>query len=200
MTIEPSWDPTRTDYRALRNQWHAVSLSEAVAEDAIVPVRLLGEDLIVWRHDGKVQAWKDYCRHRGARLSMGWIKQGRVICPYHGWEYGSDGACRRYPAHPSMKPSARAAAFTHCAEERYGYVWVCVGEPHGDVPPFPVWNDPNFRKIQAGPYHYKANGLRAIENFLDAAHFPFVHANLNGNPDNPDEIDDYEVTLTDQGL
>jgi len=200
MSIMTAWDPNRTDYRALQNDWHVVARSQDVQDGAIVPVRLLGEDLIVWRDAGDVHAWKDYCRHRGARLSLGWVKGGRVICPYHGWEYGGDGACKRYPAHPSMKPSARATAFTHEAQERYGYIWVCIGTPAADVPPFPVWDDATFRKVQAGPYHYKANGLRAIENFLDAAHFPFVHANLNGNPDAPDEIEDYEVSLSDQGL
>ena len=200
MDIKSSWDPNRTDYVALQNDWHVVASSRSVAEGAIVPVRLLGEDLIIWRNDGKVHAWKDYCRHRGARLSLGWVKGGRVICPYHGWEYGSDGACRRYPAHPNLKPSARATAFTHAAVERYDYIWVCMGTPNLEVPLFPVWDDPGFRKVQAGPYYYKANGLRAIENFLDAAHFPFVHANLNGDPDAPDEIGDYEVNLTDQGL
>ncbi|WP_315833795.1 aromatic ring-hydroxylating dioxygenase subunit alpha [Bradyrhizobium prioriisuperbiae] len=200
MTIPPTWDCGRTDYRALIDDWHVVAPSETVAEGAIVPARLMGEDIILWRDHGRIHAWKDYCRHRGARLSLGWVKDGCVVCPYHGWEYGADGACRRYPAHPAMKPSPRATAFVHHAEERYGYIWVCMGEPSAGIPPFPMWDDPSFRKVQAGPYRYEANALRAVENFLDAAHFPFVHANLNGNPDNPDELDDYEVVLTDGGL
>lgn len=200
MTIPPSWDPARTDYRALVDDWHVVAPSEAVAEGAIVPARLMGEDIVLWRDQGRVHAWKDYCRHRGARLSLGWIKDGCVVCPYHGWEYGADGICRRYPAHPLLKPSSRITAFVHHAQERYGYVWVSMGKPAGDVPPFPVWEDPAFRKVQAGPYRYEANALRAVENFLDASHFPFVHAYLNGDPDRPDEIEDYEVMLTDEGL
>lgn len=200
MVIAPSWDTQRADYRAIVNDWHVVRPSQSVAEDTIVPARLLGEDIILWRHNGEVHAWKDYCRHRGARLSLGWVKDGCVICPYHGWEYGADGGCRRFPAHPKMKPSSRVGAFHHHATERYGYIWVCMGTPAADVPPFPVWEDATYRKVQAGPYYYNANGLRAIENFLDAAHFPFVHANLNGNPDDPDELADYDVTLTDDGL
>jgi phenylpropionate dioxygenase-like ring-hydroxylating dioxygenase large terminal subunit len=200
MVIAPSWDTERADYRAIVNDWHVVRPSQAVAEGTIVAARLLGEDIILWRHNGEVHAWKDYCRHRGARLSRGWVKDGSVVCPYHGWEYGADGACRRYPAHPKTRPSIRAAAFRHHASERYGYVWVCMGSPISDVPPFPVWGDATYRKVQAGPYYYDANALRAVENFLDAAHFPFVHANLNGNPDDPDELADYNVVLTDEGL
>ncbi|WFU43355.1 aromatic ring-hydroxylating dioxygenase subunit alpha [Bradyrhizobium sp. CB82] len=177
-----------------------VLASQAVAEDSIVPARLLGEDIILWRHNGEIHAWKDYCLHRGARLSLGWVKDGCVVCPYHGWEYNANGDCRRYPAHPKTKPTGRAAAYRHHATERYGYIWVCMGTPVADVPPFPVWDDTSYRKVKAGPYHYSANALRAVENFLDAAHFPFVHANLNGNPDAPDELADYDVLLTDEGL
>ncbi|HEV2157859.1 aromatic ring-hydroxylating dioxygenase subunit alpha [Bradyrhizobium sp.] len=200
MVIASTWDTARADYRAIINEWHVVRRSEEVAEDAIVPACLLGEDIILWRHDGEVHAWKDYCRHRGARLSLGWVKDGCVVCPYHGWEYGTDGACRRYPAHPTTRPTSRAAAFRHHAVERYGYIWVCMGNPVAAVPPFPVWEDASYRKVQAGPYYYNANALRAVENFLDPAHFPFVHANLNGNPDDPDELVDYDVVLTDEGL
>jgi phenylpropionate dioxygenase-like ring-hydroxylating dioxygenase large terminal subunit len=200
MVIAPTWDPERADYRAIVNDWHVVLPSHAVTEDAVVAAQLLGEDIVLWRHDGEIHAWKDYCRHRGARLSLGWVKDGALVCPYHGWEYGGDGACRHFPAHPTTKPSRRAVAYRLHAAERYGYIWVCMGEPVREVPPFPVWDDPGFRKVQAGPYGYQANALRAIENFLDASHFPFVHANLNGDPNAPDELADYEVVLTDQGL
>lgn len=198
--VLPTWDTTRIDYRAIVNDWHAVCPSENVGEDQIVPIQLLGEDLILWRHDGEIHAWKDYCRHRGARLSLGWVKGERLVCPYHGWEYDGAGQCKLYPAHPSMTPGRRSVAFVHAAKERYGYIWVCIGEPVGDIPPFPVWGDPTFRKVHAGPYIYKANALRAVENFLDVAHFPFVHANLNGDPDAPDELEHYDVDVTPQGL
>ena len=60
MVIASSWDTDRADYRAIVNEWHVVRRSEEVAEGAIVPARLLGEDIILWRHDGEVHAWKDY--------------------------------------------------------------------------------------------------------------------------------------------
>lgn len=199
-SISPDWDTTRHDYRALKNEWHVVARTDDLSDGGVLEVRLLGENLVLWRSSGALHAWKNYCIHRGAKLSMGWVKGERLICPYHGWEYGSDGQCIRFPAHPTITPSRRARAFRHRAEERYGYIWVSLGEPTTSIPVFPEWNDATYRKVHAGPYRYRANALRAVENFLDASHFPFVHANLNGVPDAPDPIEDYAVTLDENGL
>ena len=51
----------------------------------------------------------------------------------------------------------------------------------------------------AGP-QYHGNPFRTVENFLDAAHFPFVHANINGDPDDPEPIGDYEVFSDEDGV
>jgi phenylpropionate dioxygenase-like ring-hydroxylating dioxygenase large terminal subunit len=55
-------------------------------------------------------------------------------------------------------------------------------------------------KVHSGPYIYDANGFRAVENFIDASHFPFVHAGLNGVMDKPDRLDPYTVEEVDSGL
>ena len=184
----------------LVNDWHVVARSRDLPEGKILKVRVLGEDLIIWRHAGEVMAWKDLCIHRGSRLSLGWIEDGQVVCPYHGWHYNSSGACTRMPAQPNMTPPAKARAFTHRAKEQYDWIWVSLGDPDHDIPPFFQWDDPNFRKFQAGPYHYRANGFRTIENFVDPSHFPFVHAGINGVAADADSIERYEVHRDENGL
>ena len=193
---------TQEAYRdpVLVNDWHVVARSSDVPEGKILKVRLLGEDLVVWRHQGQVMVWKDLCIHRGARLSMGWIEDGEVVCPYHGFRYDCDGVCTHVPAHPDQPPPKKARAITHQATEKYDWVWASLGEPEHDVPPFFQWEDPEFRKFQAGPYHYQANGFRTIENFVDASHFPFVHAGINGVPTNPDKLEPYKVYRDEHGL
>ena len=104
------------------------------------------------------------------------------------------------PAAPDEKPMKKAVAFPYHAEERFGFVWVCLGEPHSDIPTFPDWDDAEFMKVHSGPYVYNANGYRAIENFIDASHFPFVHAGLNGVKDNADRLDPYTVEEVETGL
>jgi phenylpropionate dioxygenase-like ring-hydroxylating dioxygenase large terminal subunit len=186
---------------ALLNDWHVVAFSREVVPGAIVPATLLGEDLILWRDSaGTIYCWKDLCIHRGARLSKGWIVEDQVVCPYHGWRYDGTSKCTLIPAAPDQPPPLKARTFPHPVVERYGMVWTSLGQPAHDVPVFPEWDDPAFRKFNTGPYPYDANGYRAVENFIDATHFPFVHAGLNGVEDAPDKVEDYKVFEDETGL
>lgn len=186
-------DPT------LLNDWHVVARSQDMVPGTVYRARLLGEDLVLWRSNGRVLVWQDLCIHRGARLSMGRIENDRLVCPYHGWEYDATGRCVRIPAHPNQIPPTKARVQPYVAEERYGLVWVCLGEPRNDIPRFAEWDDPSYRKIACGPYRYHASGPRAVENFLDVAHFPFVHEGYLGARERP-EIQDYEVEATPEGI
>ncbi len=60
-------------------------------------------------------------------------------------------------------------------------------------------DDEAFRKVHCGPYQMNASGPRAIENFLDVTHFPFVHNGLLGDPAFPD-VNDYEAIITPEGV
>ena len=97
-------------------------------------------------------------------------------------------------------PSSARLIFRHHAAERYGLIWVSLDAPQRPLPVFPEWEDGSFRKVFAGPYRYMGNALRSVENFLDASHFPFVHANLNGDPDAPEPLPDYQVFKDEHGL
>lgn len=198
--LEGEWGKDAPDYLALVDDWHVVARSQDLPDNQVMKVRLLGEDLVLWRANGELMAWKDYCVHRGSRLSLGWVENCTLVCPYHGWRYDSSGRCVKMPAHPDQPPPLKARAFTQRVTERYGFIWASISEPERDVPPFPEWTKDEFRKVYAGPYPYKANSLRAVENFLDVSHFPFVHTGLNGDPQNPDEIKDYEVYTGEDGL
>jgi phenylpropionate dioxygenase-like ring-hydroxylating dioxygenase large terminal subunit len=183
----------------LLDDWHVVAYAPDLLEGKPVAARLLEEDLVLWRVGETVHAWRDLCMHRGTRLSLGVVRDETLICPYHGWTYNEEGQCVRYPAHPSQAPSAKARVKVYQARVRYDWVWVSLGNPTRDVPEFPEWEEAAFRKIHCGPYPYKAGGPRAIENFLDVTHFPFVHAGLLGDPQYP-EVNDYEVEITSEGI
>lgn len=183
------------DDPVLLNDWHVVAQSSGMGTGEVRPARLLGQDVVFWRSNEGLCAWQDLCLHRGARLSGGRIQNNCLICPYHGWNYDSSGRCVRIPAHPSQPPPARARTTAYHITERYGFIWVCLGTPKNEVPVFAEWDDASFRKVGAGPYLFKAQGPRIIENFLDVGHFPFVHAGFLGDPDHT-EVGDYEVETT----
>jgi len=183
----------------LMNDWHVVARSEDVRNDRTSTARLLREDLVLWRCRDEIKVWQDLCVHRGTRLSLGWLKQETLTCPYHGWTYDHEGRCVRIPAHPEQKPPSTARVKTYLAKERCEFVWACLGEPRKEVPEIPEFHNPKCTRIFCGPYMYKASGPRAIENFLDVTHFPFVHEGLLGDPRHP-EIADYEPVIEPNGV
>jgi phenylpropionate dioxygenase-like ring-hydroxylating dioxygenase large terminal subunit len=183
----------------LVHDWHPIAPVESLADGQVQSARLLGEDLVIWRVGGQLMAWQDLCLHRGTRLSKGWVAGERLVCPYHGWEYNTAGRCAHIPAHPDQIPPTKAVVKPYHVREAYGLIWVALGEPAGDVPPFPEWNDPTYRKLLAGPYEVNASGPRIVENFLDVAHFPFVHEGSLGVRSRP-EIADYEAEIGPEGV
>ncbi len=183
----------------LVNDWHVVAHVSAIEEGKPLAVRLLDEDIVLWRVGSNIHAWRDICLHRGTKLSLGKVENCTLICPYHGWTYNEEGQCIRFPAHPLQKPPTTAHAITYPVQEKYGWIWITLGNPSHDVPAFPQWDDSTFRKVHCGPYVMKANGPRVVENFLDVTHFPFVHQGLLGDPEHA-ELSDYSVETTEAGI
>jgi len=188
------------DDPVLLHDWHAVLPTRELDEKGVVGARLLGEDIVIWRAGDQVLAWQDLCLHRGTRLSLGEVQYGKqLMCPYHGWTYNAGGQCVLMPAHPDQTPSPRARVRQYHACVHFEFVWVCLGDPQLPLPPFPEWEDSSFRRILCGPYHFRAAGPRMVENFLDVAHFPFVHENILGVRERAD-IADYDVTTDEAGI
>lgn len=197
MTIDP----------VLFNDWHPVALSARIVAGAITATDLLDTRLALWRDSGgTVHAWEDRCPHRGTRLSMGTIvggTQGDTLrCAYHGWRFDGEGRCRHIPALPALEPDKlKARAGTFHTQEKYGMVWVCIGSPSGSLahsgpPRFPEFADERLRKVWCGPYDVQSSGPRIVENFLDMAHFAFVHDGILGVPEQA-AIPDYTVETFD---
>jgi phenylpropionate dioxygenase-like ring-hydroxylating dioxygenase large terminal subunit len=70
----------------------------------------------------------------------------------------------------------------HC-EERYGLVWVCLGEPRADIPSFPEWDDPGYRHVPCASYTWETSAPRMVENFTDFGHLGYLHDGLLGTRD-----------------
>jgi phenylpropionate dioxygenase-like ring-hydroxylating dioxygenase large terminal subunit len=187
------------DDPVLMGEWLAASWSSSVPEGQPKARRLVQREIVLWRSSAGIHAWEDLCIHRGTRLSLGKVRNDCLVCPYHSWEYDASGQCVRIPAQTTQAPPLRARANVFHVREKYGLIWVCLGTPRGEVPAFDAGDDDAYRKVLAGPYLFRANGPRVIENFLDVAHLPFVHGGLLGDPAMP-EIEDYEAETTPDGI
>ncbi len=81
-----------------------------------------GQSCVAFRTPGNpVTVLGGRCSHMGADLSRGCVKGARIVCPLHGWEYGSDGLCAHIPASPEIPPFARQPSFP--VEEHGGHVF-----------------------------------------------------------------------------
>lgn len=167
--------------------------------------RLLDQSLVLWRDAaGAIKAWSDQCPHRGASLALGRVVNDRLVCAYHGWGFDGNGQCRGIPATPGLVPGAAYRACTFEVQEAYGLIWVRLqaplqAHPVHDLPAFQAEHDPQLRKLNCGPYRVNSSAPRVVENFLDLAHFGFVHDGLLGSKDAA-EVEPYDVATTPHGL
>lgn len=80
--------------------------------------------------------------------------------------------------------------------ERYGFLWACIGKPERDVVFVPEAEEADRHLVTGGSMAVKVSGLRAVENFLDMGHFPFVHTGWLGDEPHT-EVVPYKVEITD---
>jgi len=175
------------EHQALRNHWYVVAEGADVTT-APLAVRLLGEDLVVWRStSGDLVAAPDRCPHREAPLSAGTVDDGCIVCPYHGWKFADGGKCVEVPSSGAGRPVPPAAHLpvVH-AQERYGLVWICLGKPAADIPAMVAETDDEYRRINSGVEVWATSATRMTDNFLDISHFPYVHVGTFGIQDNQD--------------
>jgi len=195
----PVSSPARTT--RLSQYWHPIVESSELGDQ---PQRftLLGEHLVAFRTADGVAVFKDLCIHRGAALSLGWAREGRIVCPYHGWEYDRSGACVRIPSLPEDAAiPARARAIAYHAQERYGLVWVAMEDPVAPIPGFPEneFEDPRYEGELFSVIEWESSAGRSTENSMDISHFPFVHPNILARPEFPRQ-EPYVLHETDWGL
>ena len=80
--------------------------------------------------------------------------------------------------------------------ERFGHLWTTLGAPNKDLFTIPEADHPDRTRVDVGVVRVKCSPLRAVENFLDVAHFPFVHTDILGAESHP-EVSEYKVEIRD---
>jgi phenylpropionate dioxygenase-like ring-hydroxylating dioxygenase large terminal subunit len=162
----------------LRRYWQPAALvDQLTVERPAVAVRLLGEDLVLYRvESGGYALVGRRCPHRGADLAYGRLEDGGIRCPFHGWLFDGSGACLEQPAEPAdsdFHTKIRHTAYP-CVE-RNGMVFAYLGP--GKPPPLPGMDC--FVAPETHSFAFKglieANWLQALEVGIDPAHASFLH-------------------------
>lgn len=170
----------------LKACWHPVAYSKEVAEKPFGTF-LLDQAVVVWRSSaGEVHAMRDLCIHRGTALSLGWVKEDCLVCPYHAWQYDKSGACVFIPQAPTAKIPKKANTPRYHCKEQFGLIWVALETPAYPLPDIPELENKDWKVVQTGPFDWKSDASRQVENFTDFGHFPWVHPGLLGDPERPE--------------
>jgi phthalate 4,5-dioxygenase len=164
---------------ALRRYWTPACLASSVAQPDGDPVgvRLLGEDLVIFRDTaGRLGCLDEYCGHRTASLLLGRVEEQGIRCLYHGWKFAVDGALLEAPNHPNPGFCSRVRQPAYSVVEAGGLVWVYMGPPERkpEMPRYPFMGvAKENRAVVAAKFacHY----LQALEGGLDTAHLGSLH-------------------------
>jgi vanillate O-demethylase monooxygenase subunit len=182
---------------AALDSWHPVLLSRELGKRPAA-VRLCDRELVLFRtRGGSVGALEDCCPHRRMRLSLGRVERDRLVCPYHGWSYDTQGQ-GKCPGMPSLRPRARHLEVI----ERNGATWV---KEAGSPATVPVLDYPGFYLQCLVRYQLKAPLELVLDNFCEVEHTPTGHQFFGYGPDVADvqssvELTDKTVQVVNVGL
>ena len=160
----------------MRQFWMAVYDSDQLPTGRAMPIRIMGEDYVVFRtQSGVAQVMAQRCPHRGAQMHLGWVEGEELRCVYHGWKFDCTGRCTEQPAEePGYNEKVRIK--TYPTGEHMGLIFAYFGE--GEPPHFPPFPEPDGEGvIEIRPStQVPCNYLQCFENSMDEVHVAFTHA------------------------
>jgi vanillate monooxygenase len=178
-----------------RNAWYVACTPDEFAAKPLGR-QICGERIVFYRGPGdQVAALEDWCPHRGAPLSLGFVADGKLVCGYHGLEMGCDG---KTIAMPGQRVRGFPPIRSFPVLERHGFVWVWPGDPAladpSKLPALPWADNPEWA-YGGGLYHIGCDYRLMIDNLMDLTHETYVHATSIGQK----EIDESPCTTRVEG-
>lgn len=178
-----------------KQTWYVACASDEVAENPLGR-QICGEMIVFYRDEaGNVVALEDFCPHRGAPLSLGFIEDGKLVCGYHGLKMGKEG---KTDSMPKQRVRGFPCVRAFPVEERHGFIWVWTGDKalaNTDLIPELKWADNPSWAYGGGLYRIHCDYRLMIDNLMDLTHETYVHATSIGQK----EIDEAAVTTKVEG-
>ena len=165
----------------LRRYWHPIAAVAQLDEEPTKPVRLLGEDLVLYKDKGGAYGLLDlHCAHRRADLSYGFVEDRGLRCNYHGWLYDEQGRCIEQPfeeiAHPDANFKEKTVIKAYPVEPKAGLLWAYLGPlPAPLVPDWDIYHDRGYKQIVFSII--PCNWFQCQENSIDPVHLEWLHSN-----------------------
>ncbi|XP_019454526.1 PREDICTED: chlorophyllide a oxygenase, chloroplastic-like [Lupinus angustifolius] len=164
--------PVQSYHSNLKNFWYPVAFSTGLKDDTMVPIECFEEPWVIFRgKNGEPGCVQNTCAHRACPLHLGSVNEGRIRCPYHGWEYATDGKCEKMPSTQQLNVKIKSIP---CFEKE-GMIWIWPGSdpPTATLPSLlpPSGFVVHAEIVMELPVEH---GL-LLDNLLDLAHAPFTH-------------------------
>jgi 5,5'-dehydrodivanillate O-demethylase len=163
----------------LRRYWHPIAAVGELDENPVKPVRLLGEDLVLYRdRSGTFGLIDRFCAHRRANLMLGIPHTKGLSCHYHGWRFDETGQCIQQPA--ERRPFCdKVKLKAYPVKVACGAVFAYLGPK--PVPELPMWDLMTWDNVEheIGFIPLPCNWLQSMENAQDTAHQYFLHADFH---------------------
>ncbi len=157
----------------LRRYWHVIGTAPELDQDPVRPVRLLGEDLVLFRDEaGNLGLVAERCAHRGISLAYGIPQQNGLRCAYHGWTYNEQGQVVDMPFEPACLPLKITA---YPVEELGGLIWAYLGpEPRPLLPRYEGFVRTDLDK-RVSIKLLNCSWVQCMDNSMDPVHFEHLH-------------------------
>ena len=173
--------------------WYLVTTRETLLKEKLIAKTWMGEHIVAWRdEEGRVCVADAVCPHLGSDLGPevgGQVCNGRLVCPFHGFEFDTTGQCVATPNAPAPKAAKLTVYETR---EIFGLVfaWYGIGgrPAHWHLPDDPPtgaeWGELGFRTLR-----FRSHPQETAENSVDFGHLRYVHGYDNVNPVGSLEVD-----------
>jgi len=165
----------------LRRYWHPVAVAIELDENPVRKVRLLGEDLTLFRSEsGELGLIGPVCPHRCMSMAYGIPDERGLRCAYHAWLFDPHGNCLEQPWDDRANPEAhfrdKIKIKAYPVQELGGLIFAYMGPQ--PAPLLPRWDllvrDDLDRGVEIQPI--PCNWLQCMDNSFDPIHFEFLHA------------------------
>ncbi|CAH9133071.1 unnamed protein product [Cuscuta epithymum] len=156
----------------LKNFWYPVAFSTDLKDDTMMPIECFEQPWVIFRgKDTKPGCIQNTCAHRACPLHLGSVNDGRIQCPYHGWEYTTDGKCEKMPSTKLLNIKLKSLP---CFEQE-GMIWIWPGNdpPEAAIPSLKP--PPGFQIHAQIVMELPVEHGLLLDNLLDLAHAPFTH-------------------------
>lgn len=178
-----------------KNAWYVACTPDEI-DDKPLGRTICNEKIAFYRRsDGQVAAVEDFCPHRGAQLSLGYVCEGNLVCGYHGLVMGCDG---KTVSMPGQRVQGFPRNKSYPVIERYGFVWVWPGDA-AQADPAKLhhleWAESPDWAYGGGLYHIHCDYRLMVDNLMDLTHETYVHTTSIGQK----EIDETPVTTKTEG-